>query len=97
MDRESPSIESILKETRVFPPAAAFSQRASVKSLAEYEALYDRTAREPEKFWAEIARELSWSKPFTQTPIPRSAAQKEAAPAPAVREQRSAIPTQAAK
>jgi acetyl-CoA synthetase len=57
-------IESILREGRKFAPSAEFSQRAWVKSLADYEALYRRAEQDPEGFWAECARELAWFKPF---------------------------------
>ena len=36
------NITSVLKETRVFPPPAEFAAQAHVKSLAEYEALWQR-------------------------------------------------------
>jgi acetyl-CoA synthetase len=55
-------IQSILRESRVFPPAASFSAHAHVKSLAEYEALYRRSVDDPEGFWAEQARTLHWQK-----------------------------------
>lgn len=48
-------INSILQENRVFPPPAEFSKQALVKSMAEYDALYQRSIREPEQFCAEIA------------------------------------------
>jgi acetyl-CoA synthetase len=57
-DKEA--IESVLSETRSFPPPAAFSAEARVKSMAEYEALYARAAKDPEGFWAEVAGELVW-------------------------------------
>jgi acetyl-CoA synthetase len=60
----STSIESVLTETRSFPPPAAFAKLSRVKSLAEYEALYDRAAQDPEGFWAEVARELAWASPW---------------------------------
>ncbi|HVC43513.1 MAG TPA: acetate--CoA ligase [Candidatus Binataceae bacterium] len=60
----STDITSILRETRKFEPPAAFRQQAAVKSPAEYEALYQRAADDPEGFWAECARELEWFKPF---------------------------------
>ena len=56
------SIESVLTETRSFPPPAEFAAKAHVKSLAEYEALYARAEADPEGFWAEIAGELAWDK-----------------------------------
>jgi acetyl-CoA synthetase len=57
-------IESILREGRSFSPTPEFSRAARVKSMAEYEALYRRAEQDPEAFWGECAKELSWFKPF---------------------------------
>lgn len=54
------TITSVLKETRVFPPPAEFAARAHVKSLAEYEELWQRAKNDPEGFWAEHATTLDW-------------------------------------
>jgi len=58
------AIESSLQENRVFPPAAAFSARARVKSREEYERLYRQSIDRPEEFWGNVARELHWFKPW---------------------------------
>lgn len=56
-----PTIESILQEKRLFPPSAEFSQNAHIKSLEEYQQIYDRAKADPQKFWAELAeQELHW-------------------------------------
>jgi len=55
-------IDVLLHETRKFTPAAEFSRAANVPTRD----VYDRAARDPEAFWAEMARELEWSKPFTK-------------------------------
>jgi acetyl-CoA synthetase len=56
-----PTIESILQEERLFPPAAEFSAKARIKSLEEYKSLYDRAKADPLKFWSELAeQELHW-------------------------------------
>jgi acetyl-CoA synthetase len=56
-----PTIESILQEKRLFAPPAEFSQKAHIKSLEEYQQLYDRAKADPQKFWAELAeQELHW-------------------------------------
>ncbi|MDZ8050137.1 MAG: acetate--CoA ligase [Aulosira sp. ZfuVER01] len=56
-----PTIESILQETRLFPPSAEFSQNAHIKSLEDYQRLYDKAKADPQKFWAELAEtELHW-------------------------------------
>ncbi|MCE9666762.1 acetate--CoA ligase [Myxococcus stipitatus] len=58
-------IVSVLTEARVFPPPEAFSQRAHLKSMADYQRLWDEAARDPEKYWGDRAREeLYWKEPF---------------------------------
>ncbi len=56
------NIDSTLDEQRSFAPSAEFSQKAQIKSLAEYEALYKESVEQPEKFWARAAEELHWFK-----------------------------------
>ena len=56
----SQSIDSILKETRLFNPPAEFSSKAHIKSLEQYEQLYRQAEEDPEKFWGGIASELHW-------------------------------------
>src|SRR6185503_3177142 len=56
----SQSIDSILKETRVFQPSPEFSQAAHIKSLEQYEHLYREAEEDPEKVWGEIAGQLHW-------------------------------------
>ena len=56
-----PTIESILQEKRLFPPSSDFSQNAHIKSLADYQRLYDKAKADPQQFWAELAEsELHW-------------------------------------
>ena len=59
-------IESVLKETRVFPPPAAVSARARVGSMAAYEELYAAAERDPDAYWAGVAKELTWFQPWTK-------------------------------
>ncbi|MEL6457390.1 MAG: acetate--CoA ligase [Cyanobacteria bacterium J06621_15] len=55
------TIESILQEKRLFSPSAEFSQNAHIKSLEDYQRLYDKAKANPEAFWAELAeQELDW-------------------------------------
>ena len=59
------NITSVLNEKRVFRPPKEFTQRAQVKSLAQYRKLYNESIRAPEKFWARQAKnELVWFKPW---------------------------------
>ncbi|MBD2637087.1 acetate--CoA ligase [Limnothrix sp. FACHB-881] len=56
-----PTIESILQENRTFAPPADLAANAEIKSLDDYQALYDRAAADPTAFWAELAeKELNW-------------------------------------
>jgi acetyl-CoA synthetase len=62
------TIESVLTETRVFPPSAELQKSANVPGLAAYQAMCKEAEQDFEGFWAKHARnELIWSKPFTKT------------------------------
>ncbi len=62
----SSGIESLLHETRVFPPPSSVSAHAAVKSLDEYRATHARSVADPEGFWGEIAKELDWFTPWSK-------------------------------
>jgi acetyl-CoA synthetase len=62
----SNDIQSTLQEKRLFEPPADFSSRAHIGSMAEYQRLCERADRDPEAFWADIARELDWFEPWTK-------------------------------
>jgi acetyl-CoA synthetase len=55
------STDSLLHESRTFPPSPDVLQRALINA-ARYNALYERSIREPEKFWLEQAGTLDWFK-----------------------------------
>lgn len=58
-------ITSILKEKRVFKPHPEFSKKAHIKSLKQYEKIYKESVKNPQKFWAQQAKDLLvWSKPW---------------------------------
>jgi acetyl-CoA synthetase len=61
-DAASANITSVLKESRKFPPPADFAAQAHIKSLAEYERVWQQARSDPEGFWAEKAKELHWFK-----------------------------------
>jgi acetyl-CoA synthetase len=54
------NITSILQEKRLFPPPPEFAAKAHVKSMAEYERLWQRARDDPQGFWAEQAESLHW-------------------------------------
>ena len=58
-------IHSVLTEARVFPPPEEFSRRAHIRSMQDYQRLWDEAARDPEKYWGDRGREeLYWKEPF---------------------------------
>jgi len=66
------SIESLMKELRVFAPDEEFSAHAHIRSMEQYRALYAKSIQEPEAFWMEMAQALHWFAPpqqaFVETP-----------------------------
>jgi acetyl-CoA synthetase len=57
------SIEVLMAEKRTFPPSREFSERAHIKSYADYDKIYKRSVEDPEGFWGEMAESrLSWYK-----------------------------------
>ncbi len=71
------TIESILKEKRLFSPSSEFSQSAHIKSWDDYQRLYEQAKADPENFWAQMAQQhlhwfqkwdrvLDWQPPFAK-------------------------------
>ncbi|MBY0261448.1 MAG: acetate--CoA ligase [Phycisphaerales bacterium] len=61
------NISSTMQEHRRFPPPEARSlgfDRWHVASMQEYKALHARSIADPEGFWSEEARRLSWFSPW---------------------------------
>ncbi len=57
-------IQSILREDREFPPADSFVSEARIDAQ-RYQELCKQAERDPQEFWANLAREhLHWHKPF---------------------------------
>jgi len=57
-------IESVLHETRVFPPSEEFREGARLASVDDYERMYRQSIDDPDTFWAGVARELPWMEDF---------------------------------
>ncbi|KGP76640.1 3-hydroxypropionyl-CoA synthetase [Desulfosporosinus sp. Tol-M] len=56
------SVKSMMVENRVFAPSAEFSEKAWVKSRAQYDEMYKKSIEKPDEFWAEMADKLTWFK-----------------------------------
>ena len=59
-------IESVLNESRVFPPPAGFAAGAEISSFEQYEQIYAEAAADPVAFWEEQAKALDWFEPWTK-------------------------------
>ncbi|MBI3804043.1 MAG: acetate--CoA ligase [Nitrospirae bacterium] len=57
-------ITSVLNERRLFKPKKEFSAQAQISSLEAYKRLYRKAEKDPEAFWAGLAKELTWFKPW---------------------------------
>ena len=63
------SIQSVQSEDRLFPPPADFAARMGtvhIPDMDAYRAMHERSIRDPESFWAEVARDFHWYKPWTK-------------------------------
>jgi acetyl-CoA synthetase len=47
---------------KLYEPSAAFREKAHIKSMEQYQEMYDRSLNDPEGFWAEIAEGFTWYK-----------------------------------
>ncbi|QDU59881.1 Acetyl-coenzyme A ligase [Planctomycetes bacterium Pan216] len=76
-DEQQGGITTVLKEDRSFPPPQEFQTRASVKSMEEYEQLWQKSIDDSETFWTEQAETLldwdqrwetllEWNAPFAK-------------------------------
>jgi acetyl-CoA synthetase len=63
----SSNIESVLQETRVFPPAADFVKQANISGMEAYKTLCAEAEKDFEGFWGRLAKEnVLWHKAFTR-------------------------------
>src|SRR4249920_1381817 len=60
-DSKHAEFDDLLQEGRTFLPPRAFRDQA----VASDEGVYAEAARDPEAFWARLAGELEWSRPWT--------------------------------
>ncbi len=63
---KSGQIVNVMKEERLFPPTPEFSAKARIKSMEEYQKMWDEAKGDLEGFWGKLADELHWFKPFTK-------------------------------
>jgi acetyl-CoA synthetase len=60
---QAKQVESVYMEKRVFEPPTEFVEKARIKSMEEYKALYTRSISDPQGFWRDMAEEhMDWFK-----------------------------------
>ena len=56
------NIQSVLQETRSFPPTAEFAKQANISTEAQYQKMWTQAKDDPSSFWGELASNLHWFK-----------------------------------
>ncbi|MGB0716047.1 MAG: acetate--CoA ligase [Phycisphaerae bacterium] len=61
-----PTNQESSADVKVFHPPATLAANAHIASMAQYQEMYDRSIKDPDGFWGDLAREFHWNKPFTK-------------------------------
>ncbi len=67
MDSEKKAITSLMTEERKFPPPKALAQKAHIGSMEQYQQMWEQSINEPDKFWLQQAKSLTWFKEPTKS------------------------------
>lgn len=59
-------IDSLMNENRTFPPPQNLKANAYVNSMEQYKEMWDASINNPDKFWLEQAKSLTWFKKPTK-------------------------------
>ena len=62
MKEKTPTLE----ENLVYEPSDSVKTKATIKTMEEYKKLYQKSIKDPEKFWGELAEELDWKKKWNK-------------------------------
>ncbi len=54
------------EEQLVYEPSDSVKTKATIKTMEEYRKLYQKSVKDPEKFWGELAEELDWKKKWNK-------------------------------
>ena len=61
------AISSLMTESRTFPPPERVSKNAHVSSDAQYKQMWEKSISDPDGFWLEQAKSLTWFKEPTES------------------------------
>jgi acetyl-CoA synthetase len=61
------SIDSLMTEKRTFPPPASIKKNAYIDSPQQYQQMWEKSLNDPDGFWLEQAKIVSWFKKPTRS------------------------------
>ena len=61
------AIDSLMNENRTFPPPAGIKANAHVASEEQYQEMWEKSIKDPDGFWLEQAKSLTWFKEPTKS------------------------------
>jgi len=64
---EKKAIDSLMIEKRTFPPAKKMRANAYINSKSQYQKMWEQSINDPDAFWLEQAKILTWSKKPTKS------------------------------
>jgi len=67
MGNEQQAMASLMTENRTFPPSESIKANAYIASEEQYKQMWEKSINDPDGFWLEQAKSLSWFKEPTKT------------------------------
>jgi len=67
MGTEQKGMDSLMSEGRKFPPPAVVKANAYISSEQQYQQMWEQSINDPDNFWLEQARSLSWFREPTKS------------------------------
>ena len=67
MAQEQKRMNSLMTENRTFAPPASVSDNAHISSQEQYQKMWDQSINDPDGFWLQQAKSLSWYKEPTRS------------------------------
>ncbi len=67
MSNEQKAMDSLMSESRTFPPPEAIKSNAHISSDEQYKKMWEQSVNDPDGFWLEQAKTLSWFKEPTKS------------------------------
>ncbi len=61
------TFNSLMNEDRTFPPPASMTANSHVSSMDQYQEMWDKSINDPDGFWLEQAKRLTWFKEPTKS------------------------------